>query len=146
MAQLQYALSTQNLKSVVVTSIAQTVNNSVNYTFVQMGLSSIIANNSQFATYEYNNLQFSLMNQDTFGNMPVVDNILQLINGPPLIQSSSVPMICGIVIPIGVVILTGILYCIFSRNNMDLPGSNYVVLESSAPTRMTELRDRKSVV
>lgn len=76
MAQLQYALSTQNLKSVIVTSIAQTVNNNVSYTLVQMDLSSIIANNSQFATYEFNNLQFSLMNQDTFGNMPVVDNIL----------------------------------------------------------------------
>lgn len=61
-------------------------------------------------------------------------------NGQIPTLGSNIPMICGIVIPIGVVLLVGLLYCMFSRNNIDLPGSDYVPLEKTAPTKMTELR------
>lgn len=136
MSRIQYALSTTNLRSALITTLL--TNNASSY--VEMNLTTIIPSGTDLATYEFNNLQFALMNQETFGNMLVINNSLQAVNGFSPTLGSNVPMICGIVIPIGVVLIVGLVYCMFSRNNIDLPGSNYIPLDKPSPARMTELR------
>jgi hypothetical protein len=42
------------------------------------------------------------------------------------VSNRSVPVIVGISVPVGVVLIALMLYCVFSRNNIDLPGSDYV--------------------
>lgn len=76
--------------------------------------------------------------------MPVLNASLQLPIGETVPNTiNNTPLICCIVIPISILIVVGFGYFIFSKNNMDLPGSNYIPAE---PATVVKEIDRKSVV
>lgn len=70
--------------------------------------------------------------------MNVLNTTLGLSPGGSVPSTYSVvPTIVGIVIPLGVLLIVAILYYIFSRNNMDLPGSEYISAESQRDREAT---------
>lgn len=72
MAQVLKGLTTQNQRATLVNSIQYTPSNTSNGTgsvAVNMSLSTYVSSGSDLATYEYNNLVFTLQSQNPFGNM-----------------------------------------------------------------------------
>lgn len=99
-------------------------------------MTTVEESDSAKSAYEYDNLKFALVDQDgTLAGMPVVASTLGYQGGVIYNTYSNVPTFCGIFIPLGIVIIMALVYFFCSRNDMDLPGSNYIPPPEAASER-----------
>lgn len=119
-----YALQTTNNKAVSVQSIQS---DSVSTT-ITVWMTTVEESNSRKSANEYSNLKFALLQEpdSSLAGMTVTEAKLGFVGGQIYNTYSSTPTFLGIFIPLGIVIIVAIAYFFCSRNDMDLPGSNYI--------------------
>jgi hypothetical protein len=130
-------MQTQNMNDLAIQTISTST--TANSTYVTTYISTFQQSGSYAAALEYYNLQYALVdNGGVFAGMSVLNTSLGLSPGGSVPTThSDVPTIVGIVVPLSVLLIVAIIYYIFSRNNMDLPGSDYIPPESQRDREAT---------
>lgn len=139
--QFTYALQTKNNKAIS----AQQITTGPVSTQVTFWMTTVEESDSRKSANEYSNLKFALLQQEgnTLAGMPVTSQELGYKNGVIFNTYSNVPTYCAIFIPLGIVIIFFITYFICSRNDMDLPGNNYI--PPPEPSKEVDATEMKSI-
>lgn len=138
-SRLTYALQTTNNKAISI----QYITSGQATTDFLVYMTTIDQSDSAKSAAEYNNLKFALLQEedDILAGMHVTSSKLGFQGGYVYNTYSSTPTLCGILIPLGILIIVAIGYFICSANNMDLPGSNYIPPDAPMSDREpTELK------
>lgn len=107
-------------------------------------MTTIEQSDSKKAIAEYNNLKFALEQEEDniLAGMTVTYSSLGYRGGYIDTTYSNTSTLCGILIPLGILIVVAIAYFICSANNMDLPGYDSAPQDFSQSERgeATEMR------
>ena len=121
---------------------------SVNYfglssgsTIVNTTLSTVLTSTNPYSNAEFANLEFALTGRGNFANMPVISTSLAASATLPYVNHAP-SFFSALFIPLGFLLLAGVVYYICSRGDYEIPGSNYVPpSQSSRPGESMELRE-----
>lgn len=116
-------MQTENYKVISMQSVTTSAT-SVSQTQATAKISTIQSSTSYEASLEFQNLEFKLLGKGFFANMPVIN---QTLTSSEELGDFSNPasFYTALFIPLGILLVGGVLYFVMSRRNLDLPGSNY---------------------
>lgn len=114
-------------------------------TSIQVFMTTIEQSDSKKSLAEYNNIKFALEQEDdgVLAGMSVTYSSIGYKGGYIDTTYSNTSTLCGILIPLGILIVVAIAYFICSANNMDLPGYDSAPqgdFSQSARGEATEMR------
>lgn len=107
---------------------------------VLANLSATVASGSSGAQIQYQSVQTSIAQASTLGGMDVLGITIE-VNGGEVPEPFNLGLLLGLVIPLGALLIAGIIYCLCAQMGDENSGSQYKAVQGLSSRQTYELKE-----